>query len=54
MTDQQELSCPNCGARIYATDAQCLSCGVELDEGQMADEPRREPVPPGSQGSNGG
>ena len=36
MTDQQELSCPNCGARVYATDSQCLSCGVRL-------EPRAQP-----------
>ncbi len=45
MTDQQELSCPNCGARIYATDAQCVSCGVRLDEGPPVDEPRHEAPP---------
>ncbi len=45
MTDQQELSCPKCGARIYATDAQCVSCGVRLDEEEPADEPRPEVVP---------
>jgi len=45
MTDQQELSCPHCGARIYATDAQCVSCGVRLDERQPVHEPRREAAP---------
>ena len=36
MTDQQELSCPKCGARIYFTDAQCVSCGARLDRGRLA------------------
>jgi len=45
MTDRQELNCPNCGARIYWTDAQCVSCGVRLDERQPVREPRREAVP---------
>ena len=45
MTDQQELRCPDCGARIYATDSQCVSCGVRLDERQPVHEPRREAAP---------
>lgn len=35
MTDQ--LPCPSCGAPVYVTDAQCLSCGLQLDEGHAAE-----------------
>ncbi len=39
MADNQRLTCPRCSANILYTDAQCLSCGVRLDEGGLADAP---------------
>ncbi|MCD6360741.1 MAG: hypothetical protein J7M38_07730 [Armatimonadetes bacterium] len=30
-----ELRCPACGARIFKSDQQCLSCGAKLDEGKL-------------------
>ncbi len=30
-----ELKCPGCGAKVYATDNRCMSCGAELE----VDEP---------------
>jgi len=38
MSSDEKLSCPNCGADIYYSDAYCLACGAALDEGQLADE----------------
>jgi len=35
-SDREELRCPACGARIYRSDDQCLSCGARLDEGRLA------------------
>lgn len=30
-----KLSCPKCGSPIYATDTECLSCGIALDQGRI-------------------
>ncbi len=30
-----ELRCPACGERIYASDQQCLACGARLDGGRL-------------------
>ncbi|MEA3401818.1 MAG: DUF6159 family protein [Armatimonadota bacterium] len=37
-SDEKELTCPACGARIYKGDHQCLSCGARLDEGRLVGE----------------
>lgn len=37
MTQQQELRCPQCGAKIYLTDSECLSCRAKLDEGRLVE-----------------
>ena len=42
MVQNEQLQCPQCGARIYLTDAQCLSCGATLDEGRLVGA---EPTP---------
>jgi len=43
MTQNEELRCPQCGANIYYTDSECLSCGAKLDEGRLAEA---EPTAP--------
>ncbi len=47
MSGSQELKCPKCGAKIFYTDAQCLSCGARLDQGRIvAEQPGQPPAPP--------
>jgi hypothetical protein len=42
-----QVPCPKCGAPVYLTDSQCLSCGLELDDGRPRDEsPPAPPEPP--------
>lgn len=50
---REQSKCPACGARIYSSDDQCMSCGARLDEGRLAGEqndrrasqpPERQPV----------
>lgn len=43
----RQMPCPKCGASVYLTDAQCLSCGARLDAGQLAGAPPvSAPTPP--------
>ena len=30
-----ELKCPKCGEKVYATDDRCMGCGVVLDTGEL-------------------
>jgi hypothetical protein len=43
---QRQVPCPKCGALCYVTDAQCLSCGIALDEGRAANLAELPPPPP--------
>jgi hypothetical protein len=36
MGTSEEMTCPECGERVYPTDQQCMSCGVSLHEGRVA------------------
>lgn len=43
-----ELTCPTCGAVVYATDQTCMSCGMALSHAQpgKGELPRVEEPPP--------
>ncbi len=43
--DQRKVPCPNCGAPVYLTDDVCLSCGVRLDEGKLAENVPAQQAP---------
>ncbi len=46
-----KLTCPNCGATVYAADDRCMDCGAFLDAGELvappppAPEPEKPPAP---------
>ncbi len=43
--DQRKVPCPNCGDPVYLTDDVCLSCGVRLDEGKLAENVPAQQAP---------
>ncbi len=51
-SDDPQMTCPACGAPIYRSDQQCLSCGAKLDEGRLVGDSARAkadqppPAPP--------